>query len=342
MAKVTINDVAAAAGVSIKTVSRIINREPNVRPATQQKVQQVIDALDYRPSPSARSLAGNHSYNIGLVYSNPTPSYVHEVQNGVLTICREEGYDLLIHPCDHESAGLCNEIASLHRQHKVDGLILTPPITDHQQLVATLMEQNTPIASISPIDQNSSIPYVHTNEQEAAYQLTQHLISLGHRRIGFILGPQDHVASTLRLAGFKQALEEANISLDARYLAQGQFNFESGKECTQSLLALVPRPTAIFASNDTMAAGAMMVAHKRGLTLPEELSIVGFDDSPTASRLWPTLTTVKLPIRQLAQNATKILIDKLRGKTPIASSANPKCEMVIRESTSRNPERLNR
>lgn len=341
MAKVTINDVAAAAGVSIKTVSRIINREPNVRPATQQKVQQVIDALDYRPSPSARSLAGNHSYIIGLVYSNPTPSYVHEVQNGVLAVCREEGYDLLIHPCDHETEGLCNEIASLHQQHKVDGLILTPPITDHQQLIAALNELNTPIVNISPIDQESSIPYVHTNEQQAAYQLTQHLISLGHRRIGFILGPLDHVASTLRLQGFKQALEESNITLDEQYLVQGQFNFESGKDCTQELLALKLRPTAIFASNDTMAAGAMVVAHQQGLTLPDQLSIVGFDDSPTASRLWPTLTTAKMPTRLLAQNATRILIDNLRGKAPRTPTAAPECEMVLRESTSRNPETPN-
>lgn len=333
MHKITINDVAEAAGVSIKTVSRVINREPNVRPVTQERVQQVIDKLGYHPSPSARSLAGNYTYIIGLVYSNPTPSYVHAVQTGTLAACREQGYDLLIHPCDHNNPDFCNEVAALHRQHKLDGLILTPPITDQQELIATLKEQNTPLVNISPIDQNSTIPFVQTNEQEAAYQLTRHLLSLGHRKIGFILGPPDHVASKLRLEGFRQALAEIGIRPDKSYLAQGQFNFESGKSATQTLLQLNPRPTAIFASNDSMAAGAMVIAHQQGLSLPQELSIVGFDDSPTASRLWPTLTTVKLPVYELAKNAAKMLIDNIRGKPFEEIDSQPQCELVIREST---------
>jgi len=336
LAKITINDVAEAAGVSIKTVSRVMNKEANVSPATQLKVQKVIDKLGYLPSPSARSLAGKHTYIIGLIYSNITPSYIYELQTGALATCREEGYDLLIYPCDSGSPQLYEEVSLLHKQQKVDGMILTPPLTDYMPLITKLKQEKANFINISPIHHDPDIPDVHTNEQQAANALTQHLLALGHKKIGIILGPLDHAASINRLAGFKQALSAANITFDNKYIMQGLFDFESGKACTEKLLNIQPRPTAIFACNDAMAAGAMSVAYERGMTLPQDLSIIGFDDSPTASRLKPTLTTVKQPTRELAKNAAEILINNVRNRIVSELPPTPKCELIIRESTAKN------
>ncbi|MDO3383954.1 LacI family DNA-binding transcriptional regulator [Gilvimarinus algae] len=333
MAKATIDDVAALAGVSMKTVSRVVNKEPNVRASTRDKVQAAIAELEYRPSQSARSLAANRSYVLGLLYDNPSANYVIDVQEGALETCRRAGYDLLIHPCRHDEPSLASEVLSLVRQSRVDGLILTPPLSDIAELVEGLVAAQVPFVRLSPTENKQACPYVQTNDQEAAYDMTCQLIELGHERIGFIAGHPDHKAVAERFKGYRAALKESRIKLDKSLVVQGYNSFESGRAGAAQLLALESRPTAIFASNDDMAAGVIIEAHHRGIAIPRELSVAGFDDTPVAHQIFPSLTTVSQPIADMASKATELLIKQLKGKAVQMPAAIMSCRILVREST---------
>lgn len=337
MSKATIDNVAQLAGVSIKTVSRVVNKEPNVRPATRDKVLEAITQLDYRPNLSARSLAGNRSYVLGLLYDNPSANYVIDLQNGVLSTSRAEGYDLLIYPCDYKHPDIAHEISNLVRQTRVDGVILTPPLADIETVLELFKASNTPFVRISPTLNKSICPYVETNDREAAYDMTCELIAQGHKRIGFIKGHPDHLAVTHRYEGYIAALEENRIELDQSLVAQGFNSFESGEEAGRELLAQTPRPTAIFAANDDMAAGVMMVAHQMGLAIPEQLSVAGFDDTPVAHQIWPSLTTVRQPIQAMAKKATELLLKQLRGKDVKLPASMLSSNLIRRDSTGPAP-----
>lgn len=337
MSKATIDDVAALAGVSMKTVSRVMNNEPNVRPETREKVEAAVAQLDYRPNLSARSLAGNRSYLLGLLYGIPSAHYVLGVQEGVLDNCRPQGYELLIHPCNHQDPDITAEVADLVRSKRIDGVILTPPISDNMTLMQSLKKMSVPFVRVAPTLEKALSPYVETNDSEATYDMTCKLIAMGHSRIGFICGHPDHRAVTLRFDGYKAALQEHNIALDESLIAQGLNSFESGEACARELLARTPRPTAIFAANDDMAAGVMMVAHKMGITIPAELSIAGFDDTPVAHQLWPALTTVRQPVRAMAKKATELLIKELRGKSVQMPASLLNSSIIERDSTGPAP-----
>lgn len=333
MAKATIDNVAALAGVSIKTVSRVVNKEPNVRQATRDKVLKAIEALDYRPNLSARSLAGNRSYVIGLLYDNPSANYVIDVQDGVLTTCRAQGYDVLIHPCNHQQPDLEREVGDLLRQTRIDGVILTPPLSDVMSILDVLRERQIPFVRIAPTLKKSISPYVETNDAEAAYDMTCELIALGHERIGFVAGHPDHRAVTHRFEGYRAALVENDIPLDEALVVQGYNSFESGEAAAGTLLALEQAPSAIFAANDDMAAGVMMVAHQQGLRIPGDLSVAGFDDTPVAHQIWPSLTTVRQPIQAMAQKATELLLKQLKGKDVQLPASMLSSSLIRRDST---------
>ncbi len=312
--KVTIDDVAELAQVSIKTVSRVVNQEPNVRPATRDKVLAAIAQLNYRPNSSARSLAGNRSYVLGLLYGNPSANYVIDIQVGVLTTCRQHGYDLLIHPCDYSDANITTEIIELIREKRIDGVILTPPLTDHLPVLEALKAIDLPFVRVAPTLNKEISPYVETNDREAAYDMTSQLIARGHVNIGFICGHPNHRAVTHRYEGYKSALHDHGIVFNPNWIKQGLNSFESGEDCARELLQNKSRPTAIFAANDEMAAAVMMVAHQRGIKIPAELSVAGFDDTPVAHQLWPALSTVRQPVQQMAEKATELLLGQLKGK----------------------------
>ena len=337
MTKATIDDVAALAGVSIKTVSRVMNNEPNVRAATRQKVEQAVAELDYRPNMSARSLAGNRSYLLGLLYAIPSAHYVLDIQEGVLDICRPQGYELIVHPCDHLDIHIAHEVANLIRNKRIDGVILTPPVSDNLPLLEALTKMSVPFVRVAPTENKSLSPYVETNDSEATYDMTFKLISMGHTRIGFICGHPDHRAVSLRFDGYKTALEENNIPVLDELVAQGLSSFESGEVCARQLLQLNPRPTAIFAANDDMAAGVLMVAHQMGIKIPAELSVAGFDDTPVAHQIWPALTTVRQPIQQMAKKVTELLINQLRGKEMQLPACMLSSSVIERESTGTAP-----
>jgi LacI family transcriptional regulator len=332
MRKTTIEEVAALARVSIKTVSRVINDEPNVRESTRLKVVDAIERLGYRPDQSARRLAGARSYLVGLLYDNPSASYVIDIQTGALDRCRAESYELLINPCNYKNPDLCAEIENLVGHARLDGLILTPPLSDHQNLIAMLREQEIPFVMVAPPDDSDAVRSVFTNDREASCEMTRYLLSLGHERIGYILGHPDHGAVGTRYLGYRDALAHAGIRFQKGLMDQGYNSFRSGEDAARRLLGKKNRPTAILCGNDEMAAGAMKVAHEMGLSIPEDLSVAGFDDVPLAGQIWPSLTTIRQPIREMAEKAADLLLKQIRGEA-VSGLQSIRSTLVIRDST---------
>ena len=335
LSAITINSVADLAGVSIKTVSRVLNREPHVRQETRERVLDAAKALRYRPSVSARSLAGSRSYLIVLFFDNPSPAYVADVQRGAIIRCRSDGYHLVVEPIDSSAADADEIVRATLSTLRPDGVILTSPVSNRAMVLRALDESGVPYVRIAPDVRGGRDDHVWMDEHRAAYELTRHLLALGHRDIGFIIGHPDHAASQLRLDGFLQAMREQGCPTPDHRVAQGQFSFGSGVACAGALLGGSDRPTAIFASNDDMALGVLAVAHRLGLSAPGDLSVVGFDDTPAASTVSPRLTTVRQPIFEMAQTAADMLINKDRVR--LKQGATPwgllPFEIVIRESS---------
>lgn len=313
VSRVRIEDVAAAASVSMKTVSRVLNREPNVREATRARVICAVNQLKYTPHFSARSLAGNKSYLIALLYNNPSASYMMEVIEGVLEGCEPHRYNMMLCPLHIEGTKNVADVEALLARSQPDGLILTPPITDSPELLARLAELGMPTASISPRERAHRTG-VAMDETRAAYDMVAHLVSLGHRRIAHIVGHPAHGASGWRLTGYRKGLESAGIAFDPSLVVNGEFSFESGVEGAEKLLDLRQRPTAVFAANDDMAAGVITVALERNLSVPEDLSVCGFDDTPMSRHIFPALTTVHQPTHEMGRLATLELLASLQNK----------------------------
>lgn len=311
MSRVRIEDVAEAAQVSMKTVSRVLNREPNVREETRAKVMAAVERLRYVPSLSARSLAGNRSFLVALLYNNPSGNYLMEVMSGVLAACEAHDYAMLMCPLESQGAEMIADVDALVRRAQPDGLVLTPPLTDIPELIDHLREVGMPFSSISPRDRSEGIG-VGMDETRAAYDMVMHLVSLGHRRIAHITGHAAHGASGWRLAGYRQALKDARIRYEASLVVQGKFSFDSGVRAARRLLDRADPPTAIFAANDDMAAGVISVAYERGLSVPGDVSVCGFDDIPLASQISPPLTTVQQPTREMGRLSTLGLLAAIR------------------------------
>jgi LacI family transcriptional regulator len=327
---VTINDVAAMAGVSIKTVSRVLNREPHVRPELRARVLKAVEALRYRPNFAARALAGSRSYLIGLFCDNPSPSYTSSVQYGAMHGCREAGYHLLIEQILEQDAP--HQVQLLLDSVKLDGLILSPPICDQVEVLDLLDERAVPYVRIAPAGQFERASYVHMDDEEAAYEVTRHLLGLGHRRIGFIKGHAEHSASPLRYAGFTRAMREAGIEIQPQWVQPGAFSFRSGLGAAEKMLNAPDRPTAVFAANDDMALGVMAVANRMQLHLPRQLSVAGFDDSPIAQVVWPQLTTIRQPVERMAFEAASMLLQQL-GQPREVQARLLDFELIVRGST---------
>jgi LacI family transcriptional regulator len=330
----TIYDVARVAEVSIKTVSRVLNGEPNVRPETRQRVMESAAALHYRPSLSARSLAGARSYLLGLLFDNPSPAYVADVQTGLTRRCRQAGYHLVVEPVGCESPDVASVVEALTGALRMDGLVLTPPVCDSAAVLDALDRVAMPYVRIAPwwdVDRGAR---VEMDDRRAAYEMTGHLLQLGHRDIGFIRGHPGHGASRRRFEGYAQALAAQGVSLTSDWVAQGNFSSASGVDCAQALLDRPDRPTAIFASNDDMGLGVMMVAARMGLNVPDQLSVAGFDDSTAAKIVWPPLTTVRQPVIDMAYAAADLLLSRDEEFCP----PKPRMldfELVVRSSTGR-------
>jgi LacI family transcriptional regulator len=329
----TIHDVAAGAGVSMKTVSRVFNREPKVRDATRDKVFATARSLGYAPNISARRLAARRSFIVGLLYRDDDVNhYIPDIQHGALDACRDRGYNLLLHPCQGKIGDAAREIQELARQAVLDGFIVTPPLADSLTLIEELTRIRVPFVRVSQLHRGELSPSVAVGDRLGAYRMTEYLASLGHCKIGFIVGSENQGASIDRLQGFREAIEKLGLERERAWIRQGDFTFESGSRCMTELLAIKRRPTAVFASNDDMAAGALLVAHRRGYEVPDEISIVGFDDIAMSQRLWPPLTTVRQPTKKAAFVATTLLLDSLASGSLAPDTIEIDTELVIRES----------
>lgn len=329
----TIRDVSRLAGVSIKTVSRVLNNEKYVSAETRQRIEATMEKLGFQPSTAARALAGHRSYQVALICDNPNPWYVYEVQLGTRHRCNADRIRMIAQPYDRNSPTLVTEILSLIDQVQPDGLILTPPASDHAALLAELHRRGVPFVRIQPGAQIELTSSVYVDNEQATFDMTSHLLELGHKRIGFIVGDRGYAASGHRLSGYIRALTDAGIGIDLDLICQGQFDFASGAAAAEHLLALPERPTAIFASSDDMAAGALATAHRLGVEVPRQLSIAGFDDTPFAPIVWPALTTVHQPVRELAEAAADLL---LRMNDTVERRQLPH-SLVIRDTTAPPP-----
>jgi LacI family transcriptional regulator len=309
----TISDVSKAAGVSIKTVSRVINNEPYVSPATRARVEDAIARLQFSPSLAARTLGGRKSFQIALIYDNHSPYYIHAIQEGVWDRCREEGVRLLAQPADVASPTLAAEVGGLIDETHVDGVILSSPVTDAPPVLAELERRAIPFVRISPGTNHALTSSVFMDDVQAADDMTTHLINLGHRVIGFIIGHPSHMASEQRLEGYRRALDRAGVAFEPALVRPGAFDFASGAAAAESLLSQSLPPTAIFASNDDMAAGVLAVAHRLNIGVPRDLSVAGFDDTALATIVWPPLTTIRQPTRDLAYSAASLLFERPDG-----------------------------
>ncbi len=332
---VTIDDVADKAGVSAKTVSRVLNNEPNVRPAKRELVMQASRDLGYRPNPAARSLAGARSFLIAHLHDNPVPEYITAVNTGIYDACRANGYFLLPEPVDPDAPDRLDRLQSFLMTSRADGVVLTPPLCDDQDILALLQDTGTPYASLSPARMRGQTPVMRMDDRLAAMEITRHLIGLGHSRVAFIAGPAGHNASTGRREGYLDAMHEAGLKVHPELIGEGDYSLRSGLEAARVLIGADPRPTAILAANDDMAVGAMTALMAEGLRIPRDISVAGYDDTRLASAVWPPLTTVRQPVSDMARRAAERLM------TPDESAALEEVfdfKLIVRASTGPVPD----
>jgi LacI family transcriptional regulator len=333
---VTIQQVADLAQVATKTVSRVINDEPGVRADTRSRILKAIEQLDYRPNLNARGLAGDRSFLIGLFCDKPG-DYLSNFQTGAVERCRESGFHLMVEPWDSQSPDIGRQVKTLLRTLRLEGVILLPPLSDHPIILSRLADVSIPTVRIAPKNEpNSSSPSVGIDDYAAARRMTGHLLDLGHRRIGFILGRAGHAASEQRHRGFRDEMKARGVAIDPSLVQTGNFVFSDGLVCAEQMLRSASPPTAIFASNDDTAAAAISVARKLGLRLPEQLSVAGFDDAPVATMIWPQLTTIRQPVTAMARTATELIIEHSPRRNGWPSPVPRRLlefELILRNST---------
>lgn len=332
--RATINDVAREAEVSKKTVSRVINQSPLVREDTRKRVQAVIDALGFVPDPQARGLAFRRSFLIGMIYDQPSPTYVVNMQQGILDALKGTGFELLVHPCSRNSTTLLEDIRGFVERQRLYGVIMPPSVSEDEAVIDLLRELDCPYVRIASLALDAPQNMVITNDWMGAAEAAHHLADLGHRRIALVRGLALFRSSAVRGEGFIKALTERGLAITPDYDFQGAYTYESGMAAGHALLDLPEPPTAIFALNDDMALGVMQAARERGLELPRDLSVVGFDDLPMAARVWPTLSSVRLPIRDMGRMAAEKLLAPMRDVDPAKlEQAEVRPTLVTRQSS---------
>lgn len=327
---VTVADVARVAGVSAMTVSRVVNGGNSVAEDTRATVLRAVKQLDYIPNIAARTLASGDSRQIGLLHSNPSAAYLSKILVGALDAAGTLGCQLFIEHCEWENVDERSGVVRRLADSGIEGIILLPPLSESAAILAELKSIGIPAATIATSPSARNPLNVRIDDFRAAAEMTSYLLKLGHRKIGFIKGHPNQVASLDRLQGFAAALAEYGINAERLPVAQGYFTYRSGLAAAERLLTDPDPPTAIFASNDDMAAAVLSAAHRRGLQVPQDLTVVGFDDTALATIVWPELTTVRQPIEQMAHAAVKLLLESLR--TPRGARASRAVERVLEHS----------
>ncbi|TAN05569.1 MAG: LacI family DNA-binding transcriptional regulator [Rhodanobacteraceae bacterium] len=333
MATATLLDVATQAGVSPATVSRVVNGDTPVRAETRARVLHAIELLNYRPNLLARGLSGAKSCTVGLVYDNPNAYIIVAALQGALAACDALGFGLQPHPFDSKATKLGDRLLDFASRQRLAGLVLTQPVSERAGALAVLGEHGIPTVRIvsSAEDPGGKSPCVYIDDRDAAYAITAYLIQLGHRRIGFLKGGKHHRASAERFNGYRKALGDYGLALHKELVVDGDYVFDDGFRGARRLLGLRNPCTAIFGSNDEIAAGALAAARSDGLQIPYDLSIAGFEDSPFSRHAWPPLTTARQRAELIIERATRLLIAHIRDGTVKNEGFTP--ELVVRGST---------
>ena len=334
----TIADVAREARCSPMTVSRVINGEGNVREETREHVLAAVRKLNYSPNRAARSLAGGDQLRVGLLFDNPSSSYLAEFLMGALEEATRRDIHLEVQSCDN-SPDHAQLIAGLS-EGGVRGFILPPPLCDDQRVLDLIAKNGGIAIAVGPGKAEGSHGSVLIDEYQAAFDMTKHLIGLGHQRIGFIIGNPEQVASGKRLDGYRSAMKDAGLEPIDELIAQGQFTYRSGMVAAEKLLSADPLPTAIFASNDDMAAATVAVAHRKHLDVPSDITVTGFDDTDLASSIWPELTTIRQPIREMTAKAVEMIAEKARSRRTASKAEEEHVTMpykLVRRSSDAGP-----
>ena len=334
----TIDDVAEAAGVARVTVSRVLNNGANVRPETRERVRRAMEELGYSVNQQARALASGMARQIMLIHAHspelePNSYYNAGLELGALRGCSALGFDLVTRAVDPEDEDRFRLLSSILEGQKPAGLILSPPLSDDIEFIETARRAGVQVVAVSAGDEaRSAVLAVGIDERAGGHLVGRHLISLGHRSVGFIKGPPEHRAAALRYDGFVDALREAGIDEDP-WAMTGDFTFKSGVEAAEQFLRDCVPVTAIACANDDMAAGAMLALHRARLEIPEAISVTGFDDTPMSEIVWPPLTTIRQPIKDLTERAVHLLMEN-QSNGGIHYVVLP-FELIVRKSTSR-------
>lgn len=311
--KITINDVADLSNVSKKTVSRIINDSPNVKKETRELVDAIINELSFKPNPQARALAFRSSFLVGLIYDNPNPQYVVNMQLGVLDGLKGTGKELVVHPCDKKSPDFLSEIEEFVVLQRLSGVIILPPLAEDRALLKLLDSLEVNYVRVSARKGEANDPpiiasEIVSNDRIGCSFASSLLAEYGHEKIGFIGGDLIYPSAIERRIGFLDGLSKNNISLEQELDVDGDYRFETGYKQALKILKRQDRPTAIIACNDEMAAGVYKAAYELGINIPNELSVVAFDDSPLAERLSPSLSSVRLPTVEMGKKAAELVL----------------------------------
>lgn len=330
----TIKDVAARAGVSVKTVSRVINDHKNISDKTRAKVEATIRALSFSPSPIARQMRLGRFQSIGMMYGDPSSGYQSQLNHSILKACSDARRYLAVELFDENSLQWSEQVTEFLDRTKVTSMVLVPPMCDSGAVHALLKERGVKFVLVSPSSPVAGASSVAMDERLAAKEMTQHLIDMGHERIGFIAGREGHVASLLRRLGYEDALKAQGLEdINQTNIYKGEFDFQKALHCAAQMLASPDRPTAIFAANDHMAIAVMMTAHSMGLSIPDDLSVAGFDNTPVGQWVWPPLTTIAQPFDAFAEAAVKVLNDYENEQDSTPSYQVLPHKLIQRQST---------
>lgn len=332
--RVTMSDVAREAGVSLMTVSRVINNKGEISDETRLRVQTVIERLSYRPSGIARSLAGGQTYTIGLVVPDIANPYFSGIAHGVASVANAEGFGVLLCDCE-EYTSLELTMLDVLEEKRVDGVIVAAPRTPTEKLLPTLIRHPN-VVVVNRLFEDAVGPtargYVMNDDKNGGYIVTKHLIERGHRAIGFLAGPASSYGSTQRLIGYRAALEEYSLVFNPDIIQYCNPTVDGGRTSASQLIQEHPEITALFCFNDLVAIGALQCCQQLGRKVPEDLAIIGYDDIPMASWVTPTLTTCKVNFEGMGKAAMQLLIDHINDCDGDCNNLVLEPQLVIRNS----------
>ncbi len=342
---ITIKDVASVAGVSYQTVSRVINDSPNVKTAVREKVRSAIDELGYVPNIAARRMGGNRSYLILAINDRARTldnwavgrgnDWVDQMLYGGMMESEDHGYRLVFELVDTEQPAASKQLATAISSLRPDGVILTPPHSENQDLADLLDANGTPYARMGSIGKTDGVNVI-MDDEAAAFAATQHLLKMNHRKVAFISGSPDYLASSCRLDGYRAAMKQANAEIHPAWEQPGDFSFVSGAKAANTLFTMDDRPTAVIASNDEMAFAVLHEAAKRDISVPDQLSIISFDDTPGVRFSVPPLTAIRQPIAAMAKTAAKELIQN-GANAQTGKEITLPFQLIVRQTTGPAP-----